>query len=66
MTPDERIEALTQSVELLASLHCDLEQATAKNFERLNSTMERLTGTMERLANIVIAHAARVERLEGK
>jgi hypothetical protein len=59
MTTDERIEALTQSVELLATLHRDLEQATARNFERL-------TTTMERLANIVITREERIERLEDK
>jgi hypothetical protein len=58
MTIDERIEALTQSVELIASLHRDLEESTARNFERL-------TAAMERLANIVIAHEERLDKLEG-
>jgi len=49
MTIDERIEALTQSVELIATFHRDLEQETAKNFARLERNMERLTTTMERL-----------------
>jgi hypothetical protein len=54
MTIDERLEALTQSVELLASLHRD-------NESRLGQLME----TMTRLGNIVIAHEARIEKLEG-
>ena len=32
MTIDERLEALTHSVELLASMHRDLEQQTAQRF----------------------------------
>ena len=59
MSIDERIEALTQSVELIASLHRDLEQSTAKNFERLTTSMERLT-------TVAIAHEERIERLEDK
>jgi hypothetical protein len=73
MSIDERIEALTQSVELIASLHRDLEQATAKNFERLTTSMERLTTSMERLTTsmgrlttVAIAHEERIERLEDK
>jgi hypothetical protein len=59
MTIDQRIEALTRSLELLAGLHRDLEQATARNFERLTTSMERLT-------TVAIAHEERIERLEGK
>jgi len=66
MTIDERIEALTQSLELLAGMHRDLEEATAKNFERLEGNIDRLTAIMERLANIAIVHEQRIERLEGE
>jgi flagellar biosynthesis regulator FlaF len=59
MTIDERIEALTQSLELLASLHRDLEESSAKGFAELRDTMIRL-------ANIVITHEDRLDRLEGK
>jgi hypothetical protein len=58
-TIDDRIEALTQSLELLTTLHRDLEQQTASNFDRLTTTMERLT-------NIVIAHEQRIQHLEGQ
>jgi hypothetical protein len=53
------MEALTQSVELLTGLHRDLEQSTARNFDKL-------IGAMERLANIASTHEERIERLEGK
>jgi hypothetical protein len=55
MNIDERLEALTHSVELLASFHKDNEQ-------RLGQLMEAMT----RLGNIVIAHEQRIEDLEGK
>jgi non-ribosomal peptide synthetase component F len=67
MTIDERLEALTQSVELLATLHRDLERetaarfaetaaATAKTEERMGQLME----TMNRLGNIIISHEQRI------
>jgi hypothetical protein len=45
MNIDERIEALTQSVELLASLHKDGE----KRMDRLASVVERMAISVERL-----------------
>jgi hypothetical protein len=45
MNIDERLEALTHSVELLGSLHKDNEKR-----------MAQLMDTMNRLANIVIVH----------
>jgi hypothetical protein len=68
MTIDERIEALTQSLELLSSLHRDLEETSAKGFAELRAelreNMGKLTKTMEQLGAIVIAHEERIERLE--
>jgi hypothetical protein len=55
MTIDERLEALTQTVELIA-------HAQIKNDERMGQLME----TMTRLGNIIIAHEERIERLEDK
>lgn len=43
---DERLEALTQSLELLASMHRDSEERTA----RLETAMAELSFTMNRLA----------------
>jgi hypothetical protein len=55
MTIDERLEALTQTVELIA-------HAQIKNDERMGQLME----TMTRLGNIIIAHEERLEKLEDK
>ena len=46
MNLDERLEALTQSVELLASMHNDRE----KRMGRLEQAMERLGLVAERIA----------------
>ena len=53
MNIDERLEALTHSVELLGGLHKDNEQR-----------MAQLMDTMNRLANIVIVHEQRISDLE--
>lgn len=53
MTIDERIEALTQSVELIASFHKD-------NEKRMALMMDAIT----RLANIAGNHEERIEDLE--
>jgi predicted nuclease with TOPRIM domain len=62
MTIDERIEALTQSVELLAGFHRDSEVRMAN----LEGHMAKLTETMDRLANIVIRHEERLDDLDSR
>jgi hypothetical protein len=62
MNIDERLEALTQTVELIA-------HAQIKNDERMAVLAERtaqLMETMNRLGNIIIAHEERIERLEDR
>lgn len=53
MTIDERIEALTQSVELLASIHKDNEARAAKRDARLSrlesALMVGIAGFMQEL-----------------
>jgi len=64
MTIDERIEALTQSLELLSSLHTDLEKQTAARFAETAAHIDKLTGIMEDLAHLTKDHYQRIERLE--
>ena len=62
MNIDERLEALTQTVELIA-------HAQIKNDERMAVLAEhtaQLMETMNRLGNIIIAHEERIERLEDR
>ena len=76
MTLDERIEALTQSVELLASIHKDTEArftqlatAAEKNEQRTGQLME----TMNKVGRILEIHDShiddhdqRIDRLERR
>lgn len=66
MTIDERIEALTQSVELLAQMHRDNERKYEERFTRLESLAERIVDVQASLANIVTNHDGRLPRLEGQ
>jgi hypothetical protein len=47
MTIDERIEALTQSVELLSRMHQDNERRYELLFERQGHLLERLVNIAE-------------------
>jgi hypothetical protein len=52
MNIDERIQALTQSLELLASMHKDGEKRMAK----LESYMATMMQSITRLSNITAVH----------
>jgi hypothetical protein len=53
MNIDERIEALTQSVELLASMHQDLEQ-------KWDERMGKMLDIQDKLAQIIVIHEERI------
>ncbi|MBV9611685.1 MAG: hypothetical protein JO091_04400 [Acidobacteriaceae bacterium] len=55
---DQRIEALTHSVELLSQMHQD-------NEKRYNRMFEQLVTMNERLVRIVEDHDERIRRLES-
>jgi hypothetical protein len=55
MTTDDRIEALTQNVELLASMHKDTERHIVK-----------MSDAITRLANIAEAHEQQIEDIESQ
>ena len=70
MNIDERLEALTQSVELLASMQKTSEQRAAK--QRVETYMARMMQSITRLSNIASVHSIaiedhqqRIEDLEG-
>jgi hypothetical protein len=72
MTIDERIEALTQSLELLGHLHQELEKETAARFADTNAkfaeTNAKFAETLQfinRLAHVAEAHEQRLDDLEG-
>ena len=80
MTLDERIEALVQSVELLAAIHKDNEaryeerfNETEKRFDKLTQAVEgnevraaQLMDTMNRLGRILEIHDARLDGHEER
>ena len=64
MNIDERLEALTQSVELLASFHRDNEAAMRKLDEKLSEKIDKLTDNIDRIAQLVLAHEHRIKDIE--
>jgi hypothetical protein len=69
---DERLEALTQTVELLAAMQRDQERVLQRRFEVVDRRFEVVARTFEtaldsikRLENIATAHEQRLDRLEG-
>jgi len=70
-TTDERIQALAQSIELLVSIHTDLEKATAERFATVAAIFRDAHGSIPSLERIshqerLDDHGKRIERLEDK
>jgi hypothetical protein len=61
MNIDERLEALTHTVELLAGMQVDTE----KRLARLEESMTTVADGMAQLTRIVLNHHERIEKLEG-
>jgi hypothetical protein len=61
MNIDERLEALTHTVELLATMHKDTE----KRMERLESLVTDMAEGTARLLHVAEIHEQRLSRLEG-
>ena len=66
MTIDERLEALTHTVELLAQMHHDNEKANAEKFGALMDTMNRLGRIIEMHEHRLDSHDDRLDDLEGQ
>jgi hypothetical protein len=65
MDIEQRLEALTQTVELLARMHVDHEREYHERSVRTDERLAQLMETMTRLANIVEAHEERLDDLDG-
>jgi uncharacterized protein YecA (UPF0149 family) len=70
-TIDERLDALTQSVELLASLHRDNEQKIAGYFSKTNEEFTETEKQIRQLSNfiravsqMVLDHEERLKSIE--
>lgn len=76
MNLDERLQALTQTVELLAAMHKDNEnrmERLAQGMDRLSKRNQRLEDLVTeiaegtaRLPHVVESHEQRLSDLEGK
>lgn len=56
MNIDERIGALTHSVQLLAQMHIDNEKAQAERSKKLDSQLSRMITAISKLADIANNH----------
>lgn len=75
MSIEERLEALTHSVELLAGMQIESEKRMTRLAEtmtelasrttRLEESMVRLVDGLALLTRVTVAHAERIENLEG-
>jgi hypothetical protein len=66
MTIDERLEALTQTVESLASIHRDNEAAMTRFAQGVNDSVARLTRILEAHDIVLDEHEERLKDLEEK
>lgn len=64
MNPDERIEALTQSVELLASIQRDSQKRSDQRLARLEQLVTEIAEGTARLLRAVESHEHRISDLE--
>jgi hypothetical protein len=65
MDIEQKLEALTQTVELLARMHVDHEREYHERSVRTDDRLAQLMETMNRLANIVEAEDQRLDDLES-
>jgi hypothetical protein len=69
MNIDERLEALTQTVEILAGMQREnekMQRENEKRFAQITHTFETVLDSIKRLENIALAHAQRPDRLEDE
>ena len=73
MTIDERLEALTHSVELLAQMHLDRDreyqvrfQRNEERFQRNEERLRQLMDAMNRLGRIIEIDEQRLDDMEDR
>ena len=66
MNIDERIEALTQSVELLAHMHQDSEAKWTERFGKMLDIVEHLDQVTQRMDRIIQIHDERHNGHDGR
>ncbi len=61
MTIDERLEALTQSLELWSQMHMDASKEYEERFRANEERLAQLMDTMNRLGRILEIHDQRID-----
>lgn len=61
MNIDERLEALTQTVEIIAGMQRENE----KRFDQITRNFETVLDSLKRLENIAASHEQRLDDLEN-
>ncbi len=72
MSIDERLEAITHTLELVSQMHLDNERKYEERFARIDERFARLderitrvVNIVEKLAQVVESHERRLDSLEG-
>ena len=65
MSIDERLEALSQTVELMAHMQQENDKIYEKRFAQIAHTFELALDSIQRLENIAVAHGPRLDDVEG-
>jgi hypothetical protein len=66
MNIDQRLEALTQTVELLAAMQQDNEKRWEKRFAQITTALQQDGEHIRALARVAELHHERLSRLEGQ
>ena len=64
MSIDERLEAITRNLELLASIQRDNERRESQRFLALTEKIEQLSDAVTRLVQVADNHEDRIHALE--
>lgn len=65
-TIEERLEAISQAVELAAQMHIGNDRKFEERFKKTESQIGRIVGVTESLAEIAKSHEQRLDRIEGQ
>ena len=68
-TIDERLEAITQTLEIVAGMQRENEkkqQENEKRFDQITHNFEMTLDSIKRLENIAVAHEQRLDDIEGR
>ena len=63
---DQRIEALTQSVELLAHMHRDNERSSNAAIQTIAGALQTVARSLDRAYDLLERHEIRVSKLEAR